>query len=82
MNLSFRAVRNMTGLDFLFSPFFTDLVSTARTASSGAAGHLDISSDPVNVGVVLPQPSMAHNHILFAQVGYCKEYLFCMISVP
>ena len=71
----------MTSLDFLFSPFFTDLVSSARTASSRAAGHLDISGDPVDVGVVLLQPSMANNHVLFAQVGYREEYSFCMVSV-
>ena len=59
-----------------------DLVSTARAASSRAAGHLDVSGDPVNVGVVLPQPSMAHDHVLFAQVGYCEEYSFFMVSVP
>ena len=70
------------GLDFSFSPFFMDLISAARTASSRAVGHLDVSGDPVDVGVVLPQPSMAHNHILFAQVGYREEYSFCMVSVP
>ena len=72
----------MTGLDFPFSPLFMDLLSTARAAPSGAAGHFDVSGDPINVGIVFPQPSMAHNHVLFAQVGYCEEYSFCMVSIP
>ena len=78
---TFRTVGNVPGLEFVQLSLCADFVSATRTAAAGAAGHLHLPSDPINVQVMLLQPGVAHDHFLTAQACHGEEGMFQVVLV-
>ena len=49
------------------------------SASPWTVGHSDLTSFPVDVGVVVLQPHVSKDHLVPAEIGYLGYYLFSVI---
>ena len=47
-----------------------------NSASPWTVGHFDLTSFPVNVGVVVLQPRVSKDHLVPAEISYLGYYLF------
>ena len=58
-----------------------EFISASQTTAGGASGHFDFSFVPINFGIMILEPGMSEQQLLFAETGDSKRSSFRMIFV-